>query len=150
MSKHQWIIWYAAFLHWIWGATLISTSIPLGVTAISTIINIGLVTGNTAGIFYLMIASLAAIGALAPKPAGTFFLLPQTGVLWLAAYGALLAMARGSFADGVIRPTSFLLTDQAPAVLAAIFHTAAVVESASEIDNPPRPQFTWLSKWRRD
>lgn len=122
-----WIIWYAIALHWIWGATLLSTSVPLGVTAISTVIHLGLVSGSMAGVFFLIVAAVAVIGVLAPKPVGAIFLIPQTCVLWLAAYGALHAMFRGSFADGVIRPVSFLLTDQAPAVLAAAFHTLAVI-----------------------
>lgn len=127
MDKPTWIVWYAICLHWIWGATLLSTSVPLGVTAISTVVHLGIVSGHMAGVFFLLVASVAAIGACAPKPIGAIFLVPQTFVLWLAAYGALNAMFLGSFADGVIRPVSFLITDQAPAVLAAVFHTLAVI-----------------------
>lgn len=133
----QWMILYAVLLHWVWGATLLSSSTPLGVTAISAILTLGIVSGTTVGLFYLLIAFLALIGIFAPRPVNTIFLLPQTIVLWIGAYGASQAMWLGVFADGVIRPRSFLIADQAPAIIAAICHTGAVVFNFFESRSNP-------------
>lgn len=122
------MIWYAILLHWVWGSTLLSSAAPLNVTAISTIVQLGLVSAQSAGIFFLAIASMALIGIFAPKKVAVLYLIPQTLVLWLAAYGAIIAMISGTFADGVVRSQAFLITDQAPAVIAAVMHTLAVVD----------------------
>lgn len=127
MKHYQWMILYAILLHWVWGSVLMSSTAPLQVTAISTIIKIGLVSAPAAGLFYLLVAVTAMIGLFVHKKYSIFFLLPQSAVLWLGAYGAWKAMTLGMFADGVIRSHEFLITDQAPAVIAAIFHTAAVL-----------------------
>lgn len=140
--KHVWMIWYAIALHWVWGVVLLSSTAPLNITAISTIVQLGVVSSNIAGLFYLLIASIAMIGLFGPRRTSLIFLLPQTAVLWMAAYGALTAMITGTFADGVVRPVAFLVTDQAPAVLAALFHTLAVLNHhfRDEHDNPRAPR----------
>lgn len=74
----------------------------------------------------MFVAFLALMGLFAPKPAGLFFLLPQQLVLICAAFGAVQCMITGTFADGVVRSTPFLVADQSPAVIAAVLHTLAV------------------------
>jgi len=55
-------------------------------------------------------------------------LIPQQFVLMMSAFGAIAAIMHSTFADGVPRPRGFILADQSPAVLAAAFHTAAIIE----------------------
>ena len=121
-----WIFLYAILLHTIWGIVLLISADPLHVTAISGIVTLGFVSAPSAGVLFLFVAFLAYIGIVAPKPAGFFFLLPQQLVLTCAAFGALESIIAGSFADGVIRSTPFLMADQSPAVLIALLHTLAV------------------------
>lgn len=125
----QWIIWYAIVLHWIWGVSLLSSDSPLGVTAVSSIVSLGVVSSMTAGIYFLLISCLALVGLGAPKKVGVWFILPQSLTLIFSAYGAIMAMVAGRFADGVPRPASFLIADQAPAVIAAFFHLVAVTDN---------------------
>lgn len=102
------------------------SSTPLNITAISSIVKLGITSAQSASYFYLMIAFLASIGLVAPKPAGFFFLLPQQTVLLLSAIGALGAMISGTFADGIVRSSAFLVADQAPVVVAAVLHTISI------------------------
>src|SRR5262249_35850995 len=55
-------------------------------------------------------------------------LLPQQAVLTVSPYDALAADGEAHYGDGVIRPRSFILADQAPVILVFVLHTAAVVE----------------------
>lgn len=55
-------------------------------------------------------------------------LLPQQVLLTLSAYAATAAVIAGHYGDGLPRPRLFILADQAPAILALILHTAAVIE----------------------
>lgn len=122
----KWIIWYAIVMHWIWGITLLFSRDPLAITTISSLIASGFVTAPHAAIMYLSIAFLALIGMAAPKVVGVLLLIPQQIVLIISAVGAFRAMMTGVFPDGAIRSHSFLVADQIPAVLAAIFHLFAV------------------------
>ncbi len=126
MRSSHLVIWYAICLHWIWGTLLLMSPTPLWVTGIATIPSLGFVDASTVGAFYLAIAFMALMGLAAPKYVGTIFLLPQQIVLVLSAYGAIHAMHTGAFADGVIRSTPFIIADQLPAVLLAVFHIISV------------------------
>lgn len=59
---------------------------------------------------------------------GLLELLPQQFTLMMSAGGAIVCIWAGHFADGVIRPSAFLLVDQIPAVLIALMHSGAIVE----------------------
>lgn len=126
ISQLNWVIVYAILLHVVWGITLLTSPAPLGVTAIYSIIHLGITSGQTAGYFYLLVALLATIGLTAPKPAGFFFLLPQQLVLVGSAFGAAGAMVSGTFLDGTVRGSAFLIADQAPVVLLALLHTVSM------------------------
>lgn len=146
MERKKWIIGYFTLLHWIWGAALLSSYIPLGVTAISAILSFGLVAPYTAGIYFLLVSGLAMIGAFAPWPVGVLFLIPQTLTIWLSAYGVAHALLQGSFVDGVVRPISFLICDQAPTLLAPLFQGAAIISLLMEEHEPKVTQF---KSWSR-
>lgn len=126
MDRNNWVFLYGILLHLVWGLTLLQSVDPLNVTAISTIVSLGITSAPMAGYFYLFVAMMAILGLFGPKPAGFFFLLPQQVVLICSAFGAIQAMVTGVFADGVVRSTTFLIADQSPAVIAAIVHSLAV------------------------
>jgi hypothetical protein len=56
--------------------------------------------------------------------------LPQQFMLVLSAGAASSAMFSSHFADGVIRPQAFIVSDQIPAVLIAVFHVVIVIRMA--------------------
>lgn len=127
--RNSWIIWYAICLHWLWGVLLLSSPTPLEITAIAASAHLGLASASHLGILYLTVAFLALLGLAAPRGINVIMLIPQQIILVISAFGAIRAMALGTFADGVLRPVPFLIADQAPAVLAAFFHILAVYTS---------------------
>lgn len=50
-----------------------------------------------------------------------------------------MAMISGTFADGVERPIPFLIADQAPAVLIALFHILSVYKDYLFPEKRPCP-----------
>lgn len=126
------IIWYTACIHWIWGILLLSSSAPLTVTAIYTMTQLGLVQAPHLGILYLMVSFAATIGLATPHDVRPYFLMPQQLALGISSYGALRAMWLGAFADGVLRPSEFLVADQIYMVLLMLFHMIAVITLSRE------------------
>jgi len=63
-------------------------------------------------------------------------LLPQQTLLIITAIGAVLAAISGHYADGVPRPTLFILADQFPPILIAAAHTVAIVVHGKSIPGP--------------
>jgi hypothetical protein len=121
------IIWYAIILHLVWAAMLYYDDSVRGVTAVhelSTHLPYPWTKVTLAGVALLAMAGLYSHGLIA-----VVLMLPQQGVLFLGAFGAIEAMYTGIFPDGVLRPHAFLIADQMPAVLAAIGHTIAVVDN---------------------
>lgn len=128
-SRNSWTVWYVICLHWVWGALLLSSPAPLNITAINSLTHFGFVSAPYVGILFLTVAFLAAISRATPKAVSIFFILPQQLVLFVSAIGAVSAMTTGTFADGVERPIPFLIADQAPAVLIALFHITSVYKA---------------------
>jgi hypothetical protein len=76
----------------------------------------------------LLVASvMSMVGITIDKSWSGILLIPQQVILLLSASGALSAMFLGHFADGVERSRAFILADQCHIVLAAIFHTLALI-----------------------
>ena len=78
--------------------------------------------------FLMMIAPTLAILAfwMRRKVETLILLLPLLLLLWVSAGGSFRAIWLGQFADGVKRPHSFILADQMPVILMAIFYTWAM------------------------
>ena len=73
-------------------------------------------------------AAMAVSGFFARRKVNTLLLLiPQQLLLWLSAGGAFQAIWLGHFADGVQRSHAFILVDQCPTILIAIFHSWAML-----------------------
>ena len=53
--------------------------------------------------------------------------LPQQALLSMSMLGSINAVARSTYADGVLRPQIFILSDQLPIILLAVCHTVAII-----------------------
>ena len=124
----SWIIWYAVALHVVWGLMLLSQPAAAWVTAVNGVTRI--VPTSAAALLFIVVGAVASAALLRVLPARFSLLavLPQQALLIMSASAAIQAMARSSFADGVVRPRAFLIADQLPAVLIAVLHTAAILD----------------------
>lgn len=124
---HAWIIWYAVALHTVWGCLILLSPAPYGATALHVFHD--LPRGILAGALFS--ASGLAVWALTrrqPSLKSLAALLLQQALLTLSAYAAVAAVFVAHYGDGVPRPPLFILADQAPAIIAFVLHTAAVIE----------------------
>jgi hypothetical protein len=124
---HAWIIWYAVVLHTVWGCLLLLSPAVYGPTALRVFHDLprSLMAGA------LFSASGLAVWALTrrqPSLKSLAALLLQQALLTLSAYAAVAAVVVAHYGDGVPRPRLFILADQAPAIIAFVLHTAAVIE----------------------
>ena len=123
------IIWYAVALHVSWGILLMMSSVPLLTTPTYLLPSqqqffSGLIlatVGMSAGIGHLRRSHnrLASLLALAP----------QQFIMLVSAFSALMNVVRGTYSDGYVpgkSPHLFILVDQLPTILAAVFHSIAV------------------------
>jgi len=127
MRTHPWIIWYAVLLHTLWACLLLVCQNPYGATALHVYSPLPrqLMAGG------LLTASVLAAWAITrrrPSWQTLAALLPQQAILTASAYAAAAAVVTAHYGDGVIRPRSFILADQAPVILIFVLHTASVVE----------------------
>lgn len=128
--KKLWVVWYATFLHLIWGLSLITTNLKLSTTTIDSFF---FFTQNPriVGFSLCTIALLAFTGLFNhkwPKWIDCLMVLPQQFILIMSANGAINAIINSQFADGVIRPQAFIFCDQLPSILVAIFHTISILQ----------------------
>ena len=123
--KIKWIIHYAISVHLVWGAVILLRG-PQN-TAPTWLI--GQWLKNDAGWAYLAAAG-AALAAFMVKDRmiGLGLCLPQQALLLLSAGGSLACVLRGAYADGSQRPWPFILVDQSPNILVAVFHSLALLE----------------------
>lgn len=132
------IVLYAVLLHIIWAVSLIINPAVSGVTGIHILLHY-MGSPLLTAIVLLAAAVFAVLGCVVWQPYRAFFLLPQQLLLLLSASGALWAMITAQYADGVLRTHTFLIADQAPALLAAAFHTIAIVVLA-------RREIAWTNR----
>lgn len=135
-------------MHISWGTVLLFDDSPLNITAISTISR---TFGSRFVIGPLLIligvcAAISAWRAKTPNMIDLLLILPQQFILVESSFGAILCIARGSFADGVVRDRAFLFTDQIPMVIAASLHTAALLNFfARNIVRRFTEKYHWLN-----
>ena len=132
MNQRYWIIYYCCFLHFAWGIILITNPSALNITAINSMTaTYGLNNNITLGIACLIVgtgAFMATFDKFKNTSLGLAMMIPQQFILMESAIGAIMAITHSCFADGVIRDRAFIAADQAPAILAAIFHTLAIID----------------------
>lgn len=129
--RHQFslMIVYAVSLHYLWAVCLIVDPSAVWATALSVFPKIvGLPIWIMPAIFTI-VASLALVAVFQPSISGSTIalMLPQQFTLMISAWGAISATMAGHFGDGVERSHSFILADQAPSIIAAVAHTAAII-----------------------
>ena len=126
IRRQPWLLWYAVVLHTIWGMCFLINTSAFGATPVHVYKND---PRMLIGLMFLTAAALGAYGLIF-KPRsliGLLCLLPQQSLLVVSATVAIISVADGHYADGVIRPTLFILVDQAPIILAVVFHTVALI-----------------------
>ena len=125
----RWVIWLAVTQHLLWSVCLLASPAPVGVTAIFAVVS---QAGGRypAALVFALVAGMAVLGVAQRFKWwwAALLVIPQQLVLLVSAYGAGECVVRGQFADGVARPFWFMLADQAPSVLVAVFHTCAILE----------------------
>jgi hypothetical protein len=122
-----WIIWYAVALHALWGALLLADPAAGGATPLAIY---RALPRDAVGALLVVVAALAAYGAINAlgNPTMTLLaMLPQQGMLSVSAMASAVAVARGRYGDGVVRPRLFITADQAPVILTMVLHTVAII-----------------------
>ena len=124
-----WIIIYAVALHLIWAGTMFADESAIFSTAPSGLSDIfGTRFGAASAVLGAALLAGWALWRGKVDTVSLLALLPQQMILILSAAAAAEAIWGSQFADGVVRPRAFILTDQIPAVLIAIAHTAAILD----------------------
>lgn len=120
---------FAITLHLFWASCLLIDLAPLGVNAINALHRF--IQPPTLLIATLIgVAVLAGIGIFHSNRWAVLLLIPQQAILFMSAYGGVQSSWLGQFADGVMRPHTFIATDQIYSILLAIYHTAAIIAHA--------------------
>lgn len=119
------IILIAIVQQFIWAAVIAFDPSSVHTTGVSIL---SLIFPRSALVFILMAsATIAIMGFYVPnKVYNCILLVPQQALLFVSAGGALEAILRGQFADGVVRSHGFLIVDQIVGLLVAFFHCWAI------------------------
>ena len=130
-ARVSWIFAYALVLHVVWGIMLLDGPAPAATTPLHGFVAVFGSSRVAAG--FLLVASVLSMWGMTRAKsirAGLLAVLPQQFALLVSAVGALRCVVGSAYADGVIRPRSFIFADQFPAVLAALLHTMAILDIA--------------------
>lgn len=121
------MILYAVALHLIWAIAGIHDHSAYNSTALAAIFRM---FQDATPVILIIVAVLAFIAVELRQTAVVTFalILPQQTVLIISAFGSLHAMIAGHYADGIERSQAFIVADQVPAILAALGHTAAIIQ----------------------
>lgn len=138
----KYIIIYASLLHIAWGVLLMIDPAAAGATPVSIITKVCGGPWRTA--FVLIVTSVAAatfpfVRGQISNAALSLMLIPQQALLLVSAGGGIYATVVQHYADGVIRPWAFILSDQLTVILTAVLYTVAVLEAAFEPPNRAIP-----------
>ena len=128
IMRYPLIVLYAALLHYVWAGALIIDPRAGEATSMSGLFD--LFGRETLIVILIGVATLALVYVFLfseRRVEAALFALPQQAILLMSAWTAITAMGSGHFADGVVRPIPFILADQAPAVIAAVLHAAAIL-----------------------
>lgn len=119
------MILYVIVLHYAWAVLIF---IYDGVTAVTALAAMRYIMPRPFVMIALTVAATLSLWSLFARSKWTAVLLmvPQQFFLFVGAGGAVEAMWEGHFADGVVRPHTFLIADQIHMVLTAICHSLAM------------------------
>lgn len=126
-------VWFAVLLHLTWAGMLLFSDKPKNATAVHALARVWPAKVGLATVLVVVAgcATFAILKKDVPIHYRVALLIPQQIVLGISTAGAIWAMWVGHFADGVQRPTEFLIADQAPAALALIIHSATILYLAA-------------------
>jgi hypothetical protein len=128
LQAGQWIIYYACTLHLLWGVLLLFGASPLMSLPLSVMAAWPVPAAAAAMFVVSGAALLALLREREMGGVGVWLCLPQQFLLTTCAIRALTAVSQGQYADGTVRDPLFILADQGPVILTALFHTFALVE----------------------
>jgi len=126
-----WVIILAVLLHYTWGVMLLIDPAAANTTPLHTLtVLLQGVAPTAAGcITVALLASFRLVGHFHRPSLALLLLLPQQAFLVASATGAIMAVARGAYTDGVQRPELFILAGQLLPILLAPIYTLAVLDS---------------------
>jgi hypothetical protein len=127
------MVMYAIAVHVYWVVVLVIDPASIGETSIYAIARH---VGSRPWATELIIAAAAAlamIGLSARVSWVAFLLLPQQVLLMMSMAGGIEAIWLGQFADGSVLPRASIAVAQGYAILAAVFHTIAIIAHAVRI-----------------
>ena len=116
-----------ALLHGLWAVLLVWWGDQIASTPVASILHLlprGVVIGLLLG---CSLCALWAVGHRQTSLRTLLWLMPQQILMMMTALGCLVAVIQQRYADGVPRPWPFILSDQLPVILLAIFHTEAIL-----------------------
>jgi hypothetical protein len=133
MKSHR-VIFIAVILHFFLGIILIISPVIINTT--STGLMIQYFSNKYIAGLVLIFISLLSTYSLYRKTfdkKNVFLLLPQQLFLILSAGWAINSVFVGHFSDGIIRSPYFILADQLPIILIAVFFTLAIFQMYTEL-----------------
>lgn len=128
--RQKWIVWYACFLHLLWAGLLLVQPAAINATPLHMLWRVLDHDTVLVAIVLGAVAVLALQGSILRVRHRWALLLPQQLILLVSAGGSIQAAWLHHYADFTPRSWEFILSDQAPVILAAILYTAAIVEAA--------------------
>lgn len=128
---NRYITWWGLCANGIWGAVILFHPEAMKATPMSTLAQF-----FNQSQYALSVALLSSVAATFTALAfdnrvdvrSMILLIPQQFLMVMAAGGSVLAVYQGEYADGVQRSHWFILADQLPWILAALFYTFSIVE----------------------
>ena len=121
------MLWYISTLHFLWGVCLIlspeyvSWTTPIHHLAIVFPVSERILGGLLIGAACASFFGLLCTGLCHMIRVLAFF--PTQFLLIISCVGCITAVYQSQYADGVIRPQTFILADQLGYILASMFHT---------------------------
>jgi hypothetical protein len=114
-------------LHVLWGFLLLVDAEALGATSLHAVSRLPRLLVAS---MLFAVAALAVVSVTRRRSSwvSLALVLPQQAVLSISAFSAIAAVVTSTYGDGVPRPWSFILADQAPVILTLVLHTIAVVQ----------------------
>lgn len=130
------MVLYAISLHLVWATTCAFDPDSVNATAIFALYKHVQSPLLLSWVLYI-VAGCAITGLFTRVPWIVLLLVPQQIALMWSASGAVEAIWLAHFADGVIRSRGFLTNDQCYSILAAFWHTVAIIAHAMSLGDPP-------------
>jgi len=120
---------YAVALHYLWAACVVVDRTALYATALHVFYAVMGWPHWIMPAVFAAVATMAMMALFLPDvgKVAIALMLPQQVMLMISAYGAIQATVAGHFGDGIERSHTFILADQAPAIIAAVGHTLAII-----------------------